>query len=88
MSQLHGAQCLRCKNPSLWPSAFCGVHKKCGRIRLTAARVRELFLEGVKEAAISGVIEPTYDRLPEDVKFEFSFKTFERLVEKTHLEAR
>ena len=47
----------------------------------TPERNRELFLEAVKQAAVSGVIEPTYDKLPEDVKYEFSFKTFERHVQ-------
>ncbi len=49
---------------------------------------REIFLEAVKQAAISGVIEPTYDRLPEAVKQGFSFQKFERLVEQTYLEVR
>lgn len=41
-----------------------------------------LFLQAVKEAAVSGVIEPTYDKLADAIKEEFSFKTFERLVGK------
>ncbi len=47
----------------------------------TTNRRNEVFLEAVKQAAVSGVIEPTYDKLPEAVKREFSFKTFERKVE-------
>lgn len=47
-----------------------------------AAKAKELFLEAVKQAAISGVIEPTYDKLPEALKQEFSFKTFVRLAGK------
>jgi hypothetical protein len=41
----------------------------------------EQFREAVSQAAVSGVIEATYDRLPAAVKAEFSFKTFERNVE-------
>lgn len=41
---------------------------------------RQQFIEAVKQAAVSGVIESTYQKLPVKVKREFSFKTFERLV--------
>ena len=43
---------------------------------------RELFIEAVKQAAVSGVIEQTYARLPEAVRKEFSFASFERNVGK------
>lgn len=41
---------------------------------------RKTFHDAVRSAAVSGCIEPTYDRLPFAVKNEFSFKTFSRLV--------
>ena len=43
--------------------------------------IRELFNEAVAQASVSGVVEPTYDKLPDSVKREYSFKTFERNVQ-------
>lgn len=51
-------------------------------------RRHEIFLDAVKRAAVSGVIEKTYDSLPAPVKVEYSFKTFVRLVMKAESEVR
>lgn len=52
---------------------------------IQATRLAELrasmLTNAVKQAAVSGVIESTYDRLPDHVKAEYSFKTFVRLVD-------
>ena len=53
-------------SPAQWKAA----------VRPPANRV--LFVDAVMHAAVSGVIESTYDKLPAAVKKEFSFKTFER----------